>query len=60
METFKNMLYARLRDVNKESSQWVSKLPHVIILRILLFTVVLTIRHSLCILGGNRRSMLQI
>ena len=26
---FKNMLYARLRDVKKESSQWVSELPHV-------------------------------
>ena len=26
---FKNMLYARLRDVKKECSQWVSELPHV-------------------------------
>ena len=26
---FKNMLYARIRDVKKESSQWLSELPHV-------------------------------
>ena len=26
---FKNMLYAGLRDVKKECSQWVSELPHV-------------------------------
>ena len=51
---FKNMLYARLRDVKKELKQWVGELPYVQYSKNNAYhTVVSAPPHIVCTLGGH-------